>query len=236
MQNGRADNGGGIYNWGTLILQNSTVSGNSAHEGEAGSGGGGGIYNGGTLTVENSTVSGNSAAVGGGMFLRGGNSVVHILFTTITGNRTIIMTINWIYDKGAGGGLYVGSQLPWGQPQVQLKGVILAGNQSDSGAGVTCPPGGAILLLSLGYNLIQNITLCNFTPDSTDILGPDPLLGPLADNGGLTPTHLPQSGSPVRDRVPASACTDLKGNPITTDQRGVSRPQGSACDIGAVEQ
>jgi hypothetical protein len=57
------------------------------------------------------------------------------------------------------------------------------------------------------------------------------LLGPLADNGGPTQTRLPQQGSPLLDAIPAAECAPE----IATDQRGVARPQGGFCDIGAVE-
>jgi len=62
----------------------------------------------------------------------------------------------------------------------------------------------------------------------TGILDVDPMLGPLQDNGGATPTQLPASGSPAIDAVDCAAAP-------TTDQRGVARPQGSRCDLGAVE-
>jgi hypothetical protein len=58
----------------------------------------------------------------------------------------------------------------------------------------------------------------------------DPKLGPLADNGGPTLTYAPQAGSPAIDEVPKSAAPCS-----ATDQRGVSRPQGAACDAGAYE-
>ncbi|MEB3337084.1 MAG: filamentous hemagglutinin N-terminal domain-containing protein, partial [Leptolyngbyaceae bacterium] len=61
IANGTATTGGGIFNSGTLTLNNSTVSGNSVSGGTT-SYGGGGIYNRGTLTLNNSTVSGNSAS------------------------------------------------------------------------------------------------------------------------------------------------------------------------------
>jgi len=63
----------------------------------------------------------------------------------------------------------------------------------------------------------------------------DPLLGPLQVNGGPTETHALLSGSPAIDHIPVLDCTDTGGTPITTDQRGVARPQGSSCDIGAYE-
>ena len=58
------------------------------------------------------------------------------------------------------------------------------------------------------------------------VVGRNPLLGPLQDNGGATWTHAPQLGSPAIDA--GGACQD-------SDQRGHSRPVGRACDIGAVE-
>jgi hypothetical protein len=64
---------------------------------------------------------------------------------------------------------------------------------------------------------------------SSDRLHVDPLLGPLADNGGPTETMRIGAASPARDAIPTPAC----GQPF--DQRGVHRPQGPACDIGAFE-
>jgi hypothetical protein len=57
----------------------------------------------------------------------------------------------------------------------------------------------------------------------------NPRLGPLANNGGPTPTRAPLAGSPAIDTGPAAPC------PTAVDQRGVARPQGQRCDIGAVE-
>jgi len=51
----------------------------------------------------------------------------------------------------------------------------------------------------------------------------------LADNGGPPQTFLPQTGSPLIDKVPGASCT------VSTDERGITRPQASTCDIGAVE-
>jgi hypothetical protein len=56
----------------------------------------------------------------------------------------------------------------------------------------------------------------------------DALIGPLADNGGPTLTHALLDGSPAIDAADDAACP-------ATDQRGVPRPQGAACDIGAYE-
>ena len=60
-----------------------------------------------------------------------------------------------------------------------------------------------------------------------NLIGGDPKLGPLANNGGPTDTLLPLAGSPAIDQGGATC--------PATDQRGIVRPQGAACDIGAVE-
>ncbi|MGB5413308.1 MAG: choice-of-anchor Q domain-containing protein, partial [Polyangiales bacterium] len=64
---------------------------------------------------------------------------------------------------------------------------------------------------------------------------PDPMLGPLADNGGPTETHALEEGSPAINQIPAADCVDEEGEPLTTDQRGLARPQGDSCDVGAFE-
>jgi autotransporter family porin len=61
------------------------------------------------------------------------------------------------------------------------------------------------------------------------------MLGPLADNGGPTPTHALLSGSPAIDRIPVEDCVDADGLPVTEDQRGEPRPAGDGCDVGAFE-
>lgn len=63
----------------------------------------------------------------------------------------------------------------------------------------------------------------------------DPDLGPLEDNGGLTPTEAPGPGSPALDQIPLGATAQATTLCPGVDQRGVTRPQGTACDIGAVD-
>jgi hypothetical protein len=73
---------------------------------------------------------------------------------------------------------------------------------------------------------------CGFGAGPGDIVsGGDPGVGALANNGGPTPTMLPQAGSPLIDQADCAAAPEA----VPTDQRGVARPQGGACDIGAVE-
>ncbi|RDI94490.1 right-handed parallel beta-helix repeat-containing protein [Meiothermus sp. QL-1] len=218
--------GSGVYNYGTATLLNVTVSGN----------GGSGVYNYGTATLTNVTVSGNG---GSGIYNIGTATLTNV---TVSGNSTTSSyggggIYNWgtlnlafstIVNNTAprGGGMRIGSGT------VRLKGVILANNTATGGIGPECEGS----LVSNGYNLIRSNTDCSFTRDSTDILNQDPSLGSLADNGGFVQTHLPLVGSPVLDRVPASACTDLSNNPLATDARGIARPQNGGCDLGAVER
>jgi hypothetical protein len=83
----------------------------------------------------------------------------------------------------------------------------------------------------LGNNLIENTGAgaCGLLNGvNGNIIGSDPLLGPLADNGGPTLTHMPRVDSPAVD---AGNCDSGPA----ADQRGLPRPQNATCDIGAVE-
>jgi hypothetical protein len=77
-----------------------------------------------------------------------------------------------------------------------------------------------------GFTNVEGNQVGNVTPYTAPI---DPLLGPLGDNGGSTPTHALLDGSPAIDAGTSEGCP-------ATDQRGVARPQGSACDIGSFER
>ena len=81
-------------------------------------------------------------------------------------------------------------------------------------------------IISLGHNLDSGNT-CGFA-SSGDLTDTDPWLGMLQANGGPTLTHALQPGSPAIDHADPMQCTPA-------DQRGVSRPQGSGCDMGAYE-
>ena len=86
--------------------------------------------------------------------------------------------------------------------------------------------GGAATITSGGSNVISDGS-CN-PNGTTDQSFTDALLGPLADNGGPTLTHALLAGSPAIDAADAGVCP-------ATDQRGVARPQGAGCDVGAFE-
>ena len=222
--------GGGIWTeCCALPLNNVTVVRNNATAGP-----GGGIYHTGgsaTTTLTNSTISGNSAATNGGGIARAGlfsTMPVELNNVTITGN-TADSDGN---GSGDGGGAYR-------EPNVgtlNFKNTIIAGNADIGGQAPDCSGGASGELTSQGYNLIQNTTGCGIIGDTTgNITGQDPLLGPLANNGGPTETHALTPGSPAID-TGNPAAPGSGGNACeSTDQRGVARPQEVACDIGAYE-
>jgi hypothetical protein len=229
--------GGGILNHGTVTLTNSTVSGNTADSG-------GGIANDRTLTLTNSTVSGNTADnSGGGMSNACGT--VTLTNSTVSGNTVV---------GGEGGGIHTSGTLT-------LTNGTVSDNAADSGsaiyapdsAGETCPPPPIPFLVeianslirgdcaedeqsgatrtSIGYNIESPDDTCGFDQgtDLVNITEGQLDLGPLADNGGPTMTHALGVDSVAIDHIPAIDCE------VTEDQRGVARPQGPACDVGAFE-
>jgi len=194
--------GGAIYaGSGTMTISNTLFSGNSAA-------GGGAITNSSaTMTLTNVTMNGNSAtAIGGGIFAGGG--ALDIVNATIDGNSATA-------PGAMGGGIAVSGGT------VNLKNSIVADNTATSGPDIF----GTVT--SQGYNLIRTTTDATINGDTTgNIIGSNPLLSALADNGGSTRTMALLSGSPAINA--AAGCP-------ATDQRGISRPQGANCDIGAYE-
>lgn len=225
--------GGGVLNNGALTIDNSTLSLNRAT-----SGAGGGIANGksasGELTMVNSTISGNSSGGWGGGGLANGSSpsgtgLTQLNNVTIANNRA--GTDDAAKSGGGGGILNI-------RGDVNLSNTIVAANALTGGTASDCLG----TVTSKDYNLIQEPTGCIIAGDTAhNVMGGDPALAPLADNGGATPTHALKPGSPAIDAgnptspgSGGSACADI-------DQRHVVRPlAGTAggrprCDIGAFE-
>lgn len=159
--------------------------------------------------VENSTFSQNSAAGGSAIAADG---VVAIVSSTIADNVA----------TGGGGALQIAA--PGATQQLTIKNSLLAANSGDAG---NCKFGGGLVILA-GVSLSSDAGCSGFSINSTD-----PRLSPLAENGGPTSTYALQSGSPAVDAV--VDCTDASNAALTVDQRGTTRPQGTACDIGAFE-
>lgn len=221
--NTAGDTGGAIINHGTLTIRNTSIDTNSAPFA------GGGVNNFGPLTLSeslvahNGTISGN----GGGLASFASATLTNVTFSDntaglngsgISSESSLALTNVTIADNtatnGTGGGLYTH------ESAVQFRNSIIAGNQPDQCAGT----GGYI---SQGNNL-SSAEDCLFMAGG-DLQNTDPMLGPLADNGGPTQTRALLHGSPAIDHA-----LTLVGCP-STDQRGIARPQGGRCDIGAYE-
>jgi CSLREA domain-containing protein len=217
--------GGGVVNFfGTVSISQSTIAGNAASG--PNSEGGGGIANGdGTLTVDKSTISVNSTNSG-----TGGSAIFNILTTsvsdsTISGNmspqasasvlNSDTLTLSYVTIASNSSGVV-------NTASVTATGTIFAGSTQ----GPNCF--GNRFQEPFGFNLDSG-TSCRLSR-ATDLTGTDPLLAKLGSNGGPTQTQALEAGSPAIDHGGTSA----NGCP-PTDQRGVTRPQGLACDIGAFE-
>jgi hypothetical protein len=209
--------GGGVGNLGgALTIERSTISGNTSN----GKGSGvasetAGTGSDGAMTLVNSTVAGNmgpSGFPGAGVYLlvQPGHPVT-LVNDTIVGNTAA---------TGAGG-------LGGGNIPPSVVNTIVAGNSGEAGKencgfdlGMDTP------FVSGGHN-IENGATCQFTGPG-DLSNTDPLLGPLQDNGGPTPTRAPTPSSPAIGAADPSKCP-------ATDQRGVPYFAPNPCDIGAVD-
>jgi hypothetical protein len=218
VEGNSSSNGGGVLNAGTLELDDSTVDFNTTSQE------GGGVYNNsfGHLTVFNSTISNNSALHrGGGLYNSGDFRLFH---TTLAGNLAD--------DNGVtandGGGLFSTTAAP--THTVQLFNSLLI----ENAAGIVesdCAGQPATLK---DYNEIEAVCSLNGS-NGTDHFGFDPFLAALADNGGPTRTRALQVGSVAVDKIPPALCRDPFGTAPVPDQRGMTRPVGPNCDIGAYE-
>jgi N-formylglutamate amidohydrolase len=231
--NSCGDDGGGLRNFlGTLAINHTTVSGNSSPSF------GGGLSSNGTVKIEASTFTQNQAnSVGGGMRSFGGS--VSILNSTFEGNTSgdraggistsIDIDLNFCTlvnntATNTGGGIRSTGA------NCTLQNTLIAKNTSPTGPDVAIN-GGAFV--SNGYNFIGDSTGSAWLSATADQLGNsvspiDPLILPLTNNGGPTPTVA---------LSPSSPCVDLansSGAPAT-DQRGQLRISNGQADIGAFE-
>ena len=227
--------GGAMAYFGTVALYDSTVTGNrAAHDPADGRGSyctGGGVfadlggyalrstiannYSYGTgggfaahagVFLTDSTISANTAKLkaGGGLFVRTFGDSLQFNNSTVAFNRATL-----------GGGIYVS-----GQPRALLmQSTIVANNTGADFAAASS------LTVTGTNNLVMAAANAALPADT---LGSDPLLLPLAENGGPTRTHA---------LAPASPAREAGANPadLATDQRGRPRVVGAAPDIGAVE-
>jgi CSLREA domain-containing protein len=212
--------GGGIYSDEPLALSSSTVSGNTAVGSTNGTAQGGGLALLVPASITNSTVTGNSVSSSGTGTSHGGG----ILDTVGAGQSVSILnsTIDGNSVAGGTGGSSGGNSFTGTNATAMFENTILSSGAASTGP--NCAGSGTTT--SQGHNL-ESGTDCGFTA-SGDHQNTDPKLGPLQDNGGPTQTQAVQPASPIIDAGNAADCPG-------SDQRGVTRPQGPACDIGALE-
>ncbi|HEX3125269.1 MAG TPA: choice-of-anchor Q domain-containing protein, partial [Rhodanobacteraceae bacterium] len=212
---------GGIYVFNNdLTLTNSTLSGNTAINSPLSYGGG--IFSqSANITLTDSTLSGNSAGYVGGIWSWSGN--VTLTNSTLSGNAGVTAGNRW-----NAGGIWASSG------NVALTNSTVSGNSAASNNG-----GIYIYSPTNPVQAINSIVAGNVSPgadmnaaltagSTNNIIGVDAKLAALADNGGPTQTMLPLADSPAIDAGSDANCPAI-------DQRGVNRPQGAHCDIGAVE-
>jgi hypothetical protein len=244
--------GGGLFAQGLLSLTDSVVSGNTA-DGSGGASGNAGS------TIVRSTISDNVGPVGAGG--TGSFGAITVRDSTVSGNSALqsgaggvgavgpITLINsTVVDNHAGA---IGGGGVFSDSGVTLVYATVVANDATGGpanvVGASIASFGSVVALpadaspncggsasSQGYNFSDDGS-CGFTAATDRDNAGDPSLGPLTTNGGPTMTRAPQPGSPLVASIPTDACQADGAAGITTDQRGAPRPQGSACDIGAVE-
>ena len=245
--------GGGIYNdSGTVEIRGSIVDDNAVSSRGAGilagevsvvestisdndSFGQGGGIDGSDVEIVRSTLVDNHANDDGGAIAVVRSGSLDLRATTISGNSgngaiyigslgvgsDAVLHQVTLADNASGGD---GVDLVADDEEVALTGTLLASSATSDGA--ACAVLGSGEVISDGHNLATDGS-CGLGED-TDLEGvDDPGIGALADNGGATDTHALDDDSPAVDAGP-DECDD-------TDQRGVERPQGQACDIGAYE-
>lgn len=232
----------GIDGVSSPVFQNVIISGNRAD------GGGGGLVNEAQIGVASPTLSevsfiANSAAAGGAVYNAAISGTVRPILNNVSfiGNdaqyggavynlsksglvsttyRNVTFSGNSATSKG---GAIFGTTYPGGRIEPLLSNVILWGNDAPVGPEISNEGATPEIVDSIVQGGCPAGSLCS------GIIDADPLLGELANNGGFTPTLLPGAGGAAIDA----------GNPTEgchgADQRGVSRPQGGGCDIGAVE-
>jgi Domain of unknown function DUF11 len=243
--------GGAIENGGDVIIVNSTFSNN-----RAGLGGGGGIRSegslfngvsyGATVIVSNSAftnnIAGSDMTQGGGGIYSGEYNKLTVINSTFSGNISALS-----YVGGGGGAIHHSGD------SIKVLNSTFSGNLSYAGFNTGFAGVGGILIKGKGTSQLANTIMAdnlggdceNSNPFTTNLnnlikdgscnpaISGDPKLGLLTNNGGPTQTFALLTGSPALDAGNDTIC---KSAPVNgRDQRGVIRPKGKHCDIGAFE-
>ena len=225
----------GIINATTADLTDSSVTGNTN---AAGTGTAFGGIDVGGASLTNSTVSDNTASGTTGSRGAGIDDGAPSVGATGSagkqqpgvGAQATAGSVVLVYATVTGNQAQTGANIASGNPLTAFGSVV-----AKPVGGVDCVLTGAATS-SQGWNFSDDST-CGFTNTTNGDRqsAGDPHLGPPASNGGPGPTQLPLTGSPLIDAIPLGSCQAGGAAGITTDERGVTRPQGAGCDIGAVE-
>ena len=231
VQTGASTIDGANTNNGILVISGAVTVENFIIENSTSYNGGAIYLLNGSLTLKRSTLQNNSAdSNGAGIFVD--NGAVNMINSTISGNMA----------GGAGGGIYASLN---SSAVVTLQNSTIAYNQASRGGGISRTSGSYNLTNTIlannmssisgpdcngtraqaNFNLIENMSGCTITSGSNN-LNFDPQID--SNLTGVMLVHLPLEGSPVINAGKDSGCP-------ATDQQGTARPQGSHCDIGAVE-
>jgi hypothetical protein len=207
--------GGGISSVGaTTAIVRSTVNGNAATYG-------GGIFqDAGAIKIVNSTISTNGAALGGGIYVYN----AYVADATAFNNATTAANTTSDNLLSSGANAYF-----------DTSAIVLSNSIFDQGT-IACA-GNQTTVSSNGYNMLWDNHNCTI---AGSWISTDPFintLGELGLNGGLTVTHALAKSSLAVDAGDPAGCVDPlgQGSTLGTDQRGVKRPIGAGCDLGAFE-
>jgi hypothetical protein len=227
--------GAGIYNEGSLSVRSSFLHNNVALAPVGTTADGGAIYNRGKLTITDSTFSRNRAErYGGAMHLVDGiveitNSTIHENYAVRgaginTGAADSVTILNVTLSRNNAD---QGANIWNGGNPMTLKNTIVAGGSTTADNGTPSLDCDGPSITSLGGNIIGDGS-CIFPGLPSDQRNTDPKLTFIDDNGGFAPTVMVEQDSPAIDKGLNNGCP-------ARDQRGVIRPQGDACDVGALE-
>jgi hypothetical protein len=240
--------GGGIEvetNDAVVNIIRSTFAGNTAISAAAID-----MDEGGDLTIVNSTISGNTSAIHGALYGEDDEGTINLVYSTVVGNTGnadvgdeciestnaddvqttadpespanigLVPSVFSLHTFGSVIALPLGDARNCGQEGIED---LEVGDLTNT--------------VSLGYNYSDDDS-CDLNGSTDKQVAADPQLGALATNGGPTMTRLPATTSPLVNAIPIVDCGDgdgLAGGTVTTDQRGVTRPQETGCEIGSVE-
>lgn len=236
---------GGITSYGSLDIRRSIVRANTGNAGGA-------VYAAGAAIIRDSILYGNAARYGGGIAVSSNAAAsVYVINSTISGNtatadgggidaqgqtflyNTSIIANDANHDNDTDGGTGGGVNNVVNRRIVAVNSLIARNTVRDSSAASDCKGD----LEVYGWNLLSDFTNCTFSGNGAAARGTvsGSTIGPLADNGGPTPTHALVASSEAIDTTLPQGCINETGALLSTDQRGAPRIAGARCDVGAYE-